>query len=98
MPLRFVVTDPGRVVVGHGSGHAVVAALAALEARRSGRGIRAVEIGCIGDRQGDEFGHLAGGTLRGPDVVQCANLRTHLVPTATQYVKRTALISPQTSY
>ncbi len=94
MPLRFVVTDPGRVVVGHGSGHAVVVALAALEARRSGRGIRTVEIGCIGDRQGDEFGHLAGGALRGPDVVQCANLRTHLATTATQYVKRTPLISP----
>ena len=97
MPLRFGVTDPGRVVVGHASGHAVVVALAALEARRSGRGIQTVEIGCIGDRRGDEFGYLAGGALRGPDAVQCANLRM-LVPTATQYVKRTPLISPQAGH
>lgn len=75
MSLGVRAVPDNRVVIGHAGGYAVVVALAALEARRLGRGIRTVEIGCVGDRRGDEFGDLAGGALLRADAVPCANLR-----------------------
>ena len=57
-----------RVVVSHASVYAAVIALAALEADRSGRVFRSVEVGCMGDHRGDEVGHLAGRSLFWRDV------------------------------
>ena len=61
------VVPDNRVVVGHAGGHAVVVAFATFEARWPKRIIQTVEIGRMADRRSDEFGHLAAGTLVGPD-------------------------------